>query len=91
MKGPVFIGPARPEEKMGYLAAAIGKTISKIEFGEKQTHPEVHRAEAIVLHFTDGTALSITVGSNAQNLASNFPGLKPKMFSTDLMVFWVQR
>lgn len=91
MNGPQFIGPARPEFKVGSLEAAIGKTISKIEFGEQKTNRQVHKAEAIVLHFTDGTAISITVGSNALNLSARFPGLEPKMFTTDLMVFWVDR
>lgn len=85
---PKLIGPARPDFKEGELAKAIGKTILRVEVGEEETMPGVHLAEALVLHFTDGSAMCVRVGSNAGNLTHVFPGLKAEQFSTDLMLFW---
>lgn len=86
---PKFSGPPRPEEvKLPVLQQAEGKTIQSVEFGEVETLPEVHQSEAIILHFTDGSAMAIRVGSNAGNLSGKFQGLKPEDFSTDLMVSW---
>ncbi|MEN6371837.1 MAG: hypothetical protein ABFD64_07460 [Armatimonadota bacterium] len=93
MRAPEFIDSARPEQKAFKLEQAKGKTISAVEFGEEYTHPKVHQAEAIVLHFSDGTALSITVGSNVQNVEDQLQkgGLEPKDISTDLMVSWLDQ
>lgn len=65
---PRIVGPPRPGLKMRELEKAIDKTISAVEFGQQENPPpaSAHEAEAIVLHFTDGTALSITVGSNVR-------------------------
>ncbi len=48
----------------------------------------VHEGEAIVLHFTDGTALSIEIGSNVKNLSGTHPDLKPEDFHNDLIPIW---
>lgn len=90
MVRPRLIGPPQPELKASELAKAVGKEISRVEFGEQDTHAQAHAAEAIILHFTDGSSLSILVGSNALNIATRYPGIKPKDFRTDLMVFWNQ-
>ena len=42
-----------------------------------------------MLNSTDGTALAITVGSNAQNLSREHPGLAPGDVSTDLVPLWL--
>jgi hypothetical protein len=65
-----------------------GKTILSIEFGEVELNPKMHRAEALILNFTDGTAIAIKVGSNATDLATLKRKLKPSDFITDLMIFW---
>ena len=85
---PKLSGPPRPEFKLGELERAVGKTISHVKFGEEHFREGVHRSEAMVFHFTDGTAMAILVGSNAKNLAHKFPGLKAEQISVDLMVFW---
>jgi hypothetical protein len=87
---PRFNGPLRPEFKHGDFQCAVGKTIAKIEAGEFIAEEGSHRhsREALVLHFTDGTALSIDVGSNAGNLESDFEGLDASMFSVDLIPTW---
>ena len=67
------------------LQVVKGKTIKDFEFGYIETPKDVHQAEMIIFHFTDGTSLSITTGSNAWNLSHEFKGLKPKDVHTDLI------
>ncbi len=89
---PKIVGPPQPELKMDELQKAVGKTISAVEYGVVEGLPEwVHEGEAIVFHFTDGTALSIEVGSNAQNLSAIRSDLKPEDIHTDLMPIWRDR
>ncbi len=87
---PKFNGPLRPGFKYGDFQRVVGKTVAKVEAGEFISKEGSHRhsREAIILHFTDGTALSIDVGSNARNLESTFEGLDASMFSTDLIPMW---
>ena len=85
---PQFDGPLRPESKNAKFQESVDKTIARIDAGEFIPGKGCHRREAIVLHFTDGTALSIDVGSNAGNLESDFPGLDASMFSADLVPTW---
>ena len=86
---PEFAGPPRPEYKLGEIKQAEGKTIQSIEFGEEPIHPDKHQSEGIIIHFTDGTSMTIRVGSNASNLSYEFDGLAPKDVHTDLMIFWM--
>jgi len=85
---PKFDSPLRPEFKDGEFQKAVGKTIAKVEAGEFIPGEGCHMREAIVLHFTDETSLSIDVGSNAANLQSNFIRLDASMFSADLISTW---
>jgi hypothetical protein len=85
---PKFIGPPRPEFKLGEIMGAVGKTIESVKFGEEPTYPGKHQSEGIVIHFADGSAMAIVVGSNAMNLSSQFEGLNPEDVSTDLVVLW---
>jgi hypothetical protein len=50
----------------------------------------MHAAEAVVFHFTDGTALSIEIGSNARDLSTT-RDLTPPDVHTDLRPFWSHR
>jgi hypothetical protein len=83
---PEYQGPPRPEMKYEKLTSFVGKTIERVDWGEVRQVEGVHQRESIVLHFTDGSAACIDVGSNAGNLESNFEGLRPEMFSTDLII-----
>ena len=85
---PKLVGPPQPTFKMAELKQIEGKTVSYVEFGQEEPNSEVHQGEAIIFHFTDGTAMTIRVGSNAANLVDHRRKLKPSDFSTDLMVFW---
>lgn len=75
----------RPESKLGDLQGAVGKTIVGVEFGEEEVEEDCHQAEAIILHFSDGKSLSITVGSNVMHADAE----DPSDFETDLMVHWL--
>ncbi len=90
-QGPDIVGPPMPEHKAQDLEKAVGKTIAAVEFGVQSSLPEwKHESEAIVLHFTDGTALAMLVGSNANNLSVAYD-LDPGDVHTDLMPIWVDR
>jgi hypothetical protein len=89
---PKIIGPPSSGFKVGELGKAVGKTISAVEFGKVEGLPaHVHEGEAIVLHFTDGTAMSIEIGSNVKELFYGPGGFQPGDIRTDLMVFWRNR
>jgi hypothetical protein len=90
-EAPRIVGPPDPQDKMDTIQHAVGKTIDSVEFGRAERHERVHHSEAVVLHFTDGTALSIAVGSNAWNLSGEDSSLSPGDFHTDLIVFWEKR
>ena len=85
---PEIIGKPRPNFKLKEIKKAEGKTIKLIEFGEEEDYGNKHLAEAIVIHFSDGTSMAIRVGSNACNLSSIYEELNPNDVSTDLVVFW---
>lgn len=63
-----YAGPPRPSEKLEIAREAEGKTVDWVDFGAEQTRGRPHVAEGIALHFTDGTALVLTLGSNCKNL-----------------------
>lgn len=66
-----------------------GKTIEKVEFGVRKKIEGVHESEALVIHFTDGSIMSLETGSNAENLAARNNGLRSEDFHVDFMVHWV--
>lgn len=55
-----------------------GKTIEKIEYG----HEDAGGSEALILQFTDGTKVGITLGSDADNPQN------PKEIMYDLTFHW---
>lgn len=79
----------RPEFKLADLSRAIGKTVSRVEWGEEDNPPSIHQAESIILHFTDGTAMGIVVGSNVGNLGLEGTKRKPCPVEIDLMTVWL--
>ena len=87
---PKIIGPPNPENKLQTILEAVGKTVAAIEYGEVESRRGMHAAEAVVFHFTDGTALSIEVGSNARDLSA-YLDLIPQDVRTDLRPFWTHR
>jgi len=87
---PKIIGPPSPEDKLETILQAVGKTVAAIEYGEVEARRGMHAAEAMVLHFADGTALSIEIGSNARDLSAS-RDLTPPDVHTDLRPFWTHR
>lgn len=81
---PKIEGQPNPIDKLRKAESATGKTIERVEYGECAHSNACHQREAIVFHFTDGSALGLDVHSNASNLESQFAGLKPSMFHTQL-------
>jgi len=88
---PKLNKPPRPEYKLSEAQRMIGKTIQKIEFGETNFHEDVHQGEALNIYFTDGTAVTFQIGSNAYNIASDYESIKPSDIHTDIMLFWAER
>ena len=62
-----------------------GKTIEDFEFGSVNLGPECHMSERAIIYFTDGSSLTIDIGSNAFNLETQFTGLKASDVSVDLI------
>jgi hypothetical protein len=87
---PKIIGPPSPENKLQTVLAPDGKTVAAVENGEVEDRRGMHAAEAVVFHFTDGTALSLEIGSNARGLSTS-RDLTPPDVHTDLRPFWTHR
>ena len=76
--------PALPE----FLALAKkmeGKTIKKIEYGYGKHVADAHQTEVLILEFTDGTQVSISIGSNAMEFKAL---LNPEKLKLDLQFDW---
>ena len=53
---------------VGTLNRLVGKTVTKIEFGDRKHIDGVHESEAMIIHLDDGSMISVETGSNAQNV-----------------------
>jgi len=93
LDGKVFFPELKVTDNIKHVLEEVkkteGKTISKIEYGKRESNPKLHESEGLIIHFTDGTSMSILVYSNAQNLASEHKGLKPNDVHTDLNFYWL--
>ena len=78
----------RPEYKYDDAQDMIGKQINRVEFGEVEFNGDLHSREAIIIHFEDGSAVSIRVGSNVNDIIGNCEKLQPSDFHTDIMLTW---
>jgi hypothetical protein len=67
--------------------AMKGKTVDSVEVGARHEIAGVHQSEAIIIHFTDGSIMSVDAGSNAGNLrCEEHP---PEKFHVNFRVHWV--
>jgi hypothetical protein len=66
-----------------------GKTVERVEYGFREGWKGVHGSEAMILHFTDGSIMSIDTGSNAWNLACGKSDLNPEDFHVNFRIHWV--
>jgi hypothetical protein len=87
---PKISGPPNLDGKLQTILEAVGKTVAAIEYGKVESRQGMHEAEAVVFHFTDDTALSIEIGSNARDLSAS-RDLTPPDVHTDLRPFWSHR
>ena len=84
---PVIARPPEPHYSINGTAQMVGKTVEKVEIGSGQENKDVHRSEIIIVHFTDGSIMSIDTGSNAGNLSCEKH--RPEDFHVDFMTMWV--
>lgn len=88
---PKLNKPPSPKFKMSEAQKMVGKQIKKVEFGKEEFCKDCHQCEAINIYFTDGTAMTIRIGSNAGNIATKYSQIKPSEIHTDLMLFWAEK
>ena len=88
---PKLNKPPSPKSKMSEAQKMVGKQIKKVEFGKEEFCKDCHQCEAINIYFTDGTAMTIRIGSNAGNIATKYSQIKPSEIDTDLMLFWAEK
>lgn len=88
---PKITNPPMPRSKASAANKMIGKTIEKIEFGEYNPCKEAHKGEALNIYFSDGSAVSLQIGSNAANISYDHDEIKPSDFHTDIMLFWAEK
>ena len=69
----------------------VEKIIERIEFGEKEFHKDLHLSEAMNIFFTDGTSITIQIGSNAFNIGSKYENISPSDIHTYIMIFWADK
>jgi hypothetical protein len=69
---------------VGDLEKCKGKTIADYDFGFVELGPNTHESERLILHFTDGGSLQIDLGTNAENIAALYKGLKPRDFHANI-------
>jgi hypothetical protein len=60
-----------------------------VEFGTREQVDAAHRTEVLIIHFTDGSILSIDTNSNVGNLADEIPDLKCEDFDVSFSLNWV--
>ncbi|MBF6612280.1 MAG: hypothetical protein IVW55_04050 [Chloroflexi bacterium] len=88
------LDPSKPIHSNYAIAQAphmVGKTVERVEIGFRQSIPQVHESEALIMHFTDGSIMGIDTGSNVWNVCQDHEdaGLKPQDFHVDLALRWV--
>jgi hypothetical protein len=71
------------------VGSIVGKTIANVEYGFRKPRSGVHDSELVIMHFTDGSILSICTGSNAANLSREHEGLKPEDYSSTFILTFV--
>jgi hypothetical protein len=86
---PRIGSPSEPNYSINALSRMVGKTVSKVEYGFREEIKGVHQSELVIIHFTDGSIMSIETGSNARNLSDR--AHEPQDFHVDFRVHWVPR
>ncbi|MCU0914450.1 MAG: hypothetical protein MUC88_07815 [Planctomycetes bacterium] len=66
-----------------------GKTVGKVEVGFREGIEGVHESEAILVHFADGSIMSIVAGSNIGDLTAGRNDCRPEELDIYFIVNWV--
>lgn len=85
---PNIISEPEPNYSINLIKIAEGKTIEKIEIGEREQISNCHKTEIIIIHFTDKSIVAIDTGSNAENVLSHYDQ-SASNFSVDFNIKWV--
>ncbi len=64
-----------------------GKTVATVEVGTEREIKDRHQTEVVIIHFTDGSIMSIVTGSNAGNFSCEKH--RAQDFHVDFRVQWV--
>lgn len=86
---PHIVCPPETHYSIVQASLMVGRTVEKVEFGFREEREGVHQSEVLIIHFTDGSIVSLETGSNAGNLADDENGLRPGDFHVDFEVHWV--
>lgn len=86
---PKISQPAQPNYSICEAVRMRGKTVEHVEFGTREQVQDAHRTEVLIIHFTDGSILSLDTHSNVGNLADDIPDLKCEDFDVSFSLNWV--
>ena len=67
-----------------------GKTIKRVEYGNLPNRQEVHQSEIIVIHFTNGESVELTIGTNLAEFRDRM-GIKCRDVKADFILDWESR
>jgi hypothetical protein len=83
---PRIEGRAEANYSINGAAAMVGKTVAKVEYGFRHHIAGVHQSEVLIIHFADGSIMSLDTGCNAGNV---LPDRNAESFHVDFHVHWV--
>lgn len=86
---PTISAPPDPHFSINQASRMVGKTVDRVEVGHRSDINGVHKSEAILIHFTDGSILGIDTGSNAGSLEMDHEQFKADDFHVDFILAWV--
>jgi hypothetical protein len=67
-----------------------GRTVERVEFGNRQKIKGAHDSEALLIYFTDGTVMGIETGSNATNVEGKDGDVRAEDFRVNFHITWVK-
>lgn len=86
---PTIVREAEPLYSVCQAKQIVGKTVKQVEFGFRKDIQHVHGSEVIIIHFTDGSIISIDTGSNVGNIEGEIPNFKAEDVHVRFDLHWV--